>query len=212
MHPDFWHERWSSNQIGFHESAANPLLVEHFAALGLSPGARVFVPLCGKTLDIDWLLAQGHRVVAAELSQLAVAEVFARLDLAPEVDDAGELARLRAADLEVFVGDFFGLSAAALGEVDAVYDRAAMIALPAEMRRRYVAHMRTLVGAAPQLLVTLDYEQDCIAGPPFAVSSDEVRQYHGGRAPRLLAHHAVAGGLKGRCPATENVWLIPTVS
>ncbi len=212
MHAAFWHERWSSNQIGFHESAVNPQLVTHFAALGLSPGARVFVPLCGKTLDIDWLLARGNPVVGAELSELAVAQLFQRLALPPVVERVGELARWRAADLEVFVGDFFALTPAALGAVAAVYDRAAMIALPPEMRLQYVAHMGELVNDAPQLLVTLDYEQDCMAGPPFAVGSDEVRRFHGDRRPQLLARHEVAGGLKGRCPATENVWLVPGLS
>ena len=209
MHADFWHERWSNNQIGFHESAVNPLLVTHCAELGLSPGARLFLPLCGKTLDIDWLLAQGHRVVGAELSPLAVAQLFERLEMAPVVERAGEMQRWRTADLDVFVGDFFALSAAALGPVDAVYDRAAMIALPPEMRRRYVAHMDALVHSVPQLLVTLEYEQECMPGPPFAVMDAEVLGSHGRREPRLLASHAVPGGLKGRCPAREKVWLLP---
>lgn len=208
MHAEFWHERWSSNQIGFHEGAVNPLLVTHCAALGLLPGARLFLPLCGKTLDIDWLLAQGYRVAGAELSPLAVAQLFERLGTAPSIERAGEMERWSAAGLDVFVGDFFALSAAALGPVAAVYDRAAMIALPPDMRRRYVAHMDALV-SVPQLLVTLEYEQACMAGPPFAVMEVEVRGLHGKREPRLLASHEVPGGLKGRCPARENVWLLP---
>jgi thiopurine S-methyltransferase len=208
VHADFWHERWANNQIGFHEGAVNPLLVTHFAVLGLPQAARIFLPLCGKTVDIDWLLAQGCRVAGAELSPLAVAQLFERLGLVPAVARRGELERWSAAGLDVLVGDFFALSAAELGVVDAVYDRAAMIALPPDMRRQYVAHMDDLVNCAPQLLVTLDYEQECMAGPPFAVSSAEIREVHGHRESRLLASHAVPGGLKGRCPATENVWLL----
>jgi thiopurine S-methyltransferase len=208
MHPDFWHERWSNNQIGFHESAVNPLLVTHFDALRLASGARVLVPLCGKTLDIDWLLAQGYRVAGAELSALAVAQLFQRLGLKPQVQSAEGLQQWSAAGLDVFVGDFFALTAATLGAVDAVYDRAAMIALPPDMRRQYVAHMQALVKSAPQLLITLDYEQDRMAGPPFAVLPAEVQKLHALRRPRLLADHEVPGGLKGKCPANEKVWLL----
>jgi thiopurine S-methyltransferase len=140
MHTDFWHERWSTNQIAFHESEANPLLVAHFAALGLAKGARVFVPLCGKTLDIDWLLAQGYHVVGAELSPLAVTQLFERLGVTPQLTRVGKLERWSVPHLDLFVGDFFALTPDLLGTVDAVYDRAALIALPSDLRGRYAAH------------------------------------------------------------------------
>jgi thiopurine S-methyltransferase len=205
MQADFWHQRWSSNQIGFHEPEVNPLLVMHLDALDLSPGARIFLPLCGKTLDIDWLLSRGYRVAGVELSPLAVAQLFERLGIAPTVG-SGALAQWSAPGIDVFVGDFFALSAAVLGAVDAVYDRAAMIALPPDMRRRYATQMHTLAHAVPQLLVTLDYEQVCMAGPPFAVRSEEIQELHGHRECTLLATHEVPGGLKGKCPASEKVW------
>jgi thiopurine S-methyltransferase len=215
MQADFWHERWSNNQIGFHESAVNPLLVTHFAALGVAKPARVFLPLCGKTLDIDWLLAKGYRVAGAELSALAVKALFDRLGLAPKVEVAGEgardVTRWSAAGLDVFVGDIFALSAAKLGSVDAVYDRAALIALPPDMRKRYAAHLNVLAKGAPQLLVTLDYDQSQIAGPPFSVGEGEVRRHYGERAIALLSSQELPGGLKGTCSATESAWFIRSV-
>jgi thiopurine S-methyltransferase len=206
MQPDFWHQRWRSNQIGFHESQANPLLVAHFEALGLAKGARVFLPLCGKTLDIDWLMALGYRVAGAELSPLAVAGIFERLAVKPASGRAGSLECRSIVDLDVFVGDIFDLSAAALGPVDAVYDRAALIALPPELRQRYAKHLRELTHGAPQLLVTLEYDQRQVDGPPFSVPAAEVRELYGMYSSVLLAQRDVPGGLKGRCPATENVW------
>ena len=179
MEADFWHERWSSNQTGFHESVVNPLLVNHFSALGVAKPARVFLPLCGKTLDIDWLLANGYRVAGAELSPLAVESLFDRLGMTPTVEALGDVERRTAAGLDVFVGDIFALSAAVLGCVDAVYDRAALIALPPDMRERYAAHLRALSKGAPQLLITLDYDQSRMAGPPFAVGEDEIRRHYG---------------------------------
>ena len=212
MQAEFWHERWSSNQIGFHESVENPLLVAHFAALGMAKGARVFLPLCGKTLDIDWLLSNGYRVAGAELSQLAVASLFERLKLVPTIEDVGGVAggfsRWSAADLDVFVGDIFALSAGVLGQVDSVYDRAALIALPPDMRERYAAHLDAITKGAPQLLITLAYDQSRMAGPPFSVVEGELRTLYGDRAPVQLSSQELPGGLKGKCPATEKAWLL----
>lgn len=212
MQAEFWHERWSSNQIGFHEDVENPLLVTHFGALGLPGAARVFLPLCGKTLDIDWLLGKGYKVAGAELSPLAVASLFERLKLSPTVEDHGgitrDTTRWSAAGLDVFVGDIFALSAAVLGDVDAVYDRAALIALPADMRGRYAAHVDTITKGAPQLLITLDYDQQRMAGPPFAVGEEEVRRLYGDRAPTLLASQELRDGLRGVRPVTESAWLL----
>lgn len=208
MQPDFWHERWATSQIGFHESQVNPQLVAHFEALALAKAARVFVPLCGKTLDIDWLLSHGYRVAGAELSAIAVAQVFQRLGTPPKIDRVAGMQRQSAAGLDIFVGDIFSLSADALGPVDGVYDRAALIALPPPMRRRYAAHLDTLTRGAPQLLVTLEYDQHCMEGPPFSVPGDEVRELYGNRAPMQRASREIPGGLKGKCPAVERVWLL----
>ena len=190
----------------------NPLLVAHFAALGVAKPARVFLPLCGKTLDIDWLLARGYHVAGAELSQVAVEALFERLKLPPTIErpsgTTGDISRWSSPGLDIFVGDFFALSAETLGDVDAVYDRAALIALPPEMRGRYAAHLDAITQAAPQLLIALDYDQARMAGPPFSVDEKEVRRLYGARAPALLSRQELPGGLKGVSPATESAWLL----
>jgi thiopurine S-methyltransferase len=155
---------------------------------------------------------RGYHVAGAEISQVAVAALFERLKLPPSIErpsgTTGDISRWSSPGLDIFVGDFFALSAAALGGVDAVYDRAALIALPPDMRRRYAAHLRDLANGAPQLLITLDYDQGKMAGPPFAVGEEEVRRLYGDRAPVLLSTQELPGGLKGQCPATENAWLL----
>ncbi|NHZ35968.1 thiopurine S-methyltransferase [Massilia rubra] len=209
MDRDFWHRKWASNEIGFHEGAANPLMVAHVGRLELAPGSRVFVPLCGKSLDVHWLLAQGYRVAGVELSQLAVDQLFADLGVTPEVSVAAELLHYRAPHIDIFVGDLFALSASMLGEVDAVYDRAALVALPEAMRARYVVHVGALAARAPQLLICYQYDQALMAGPPFSVGNDEVRQRYGhAYAVTLLDKAEVAGGFKGRFAACEAVWLL----
>ncbi len=209
MDAEFWLARWTERNTPFHRSEANDKLLAHFDALALKPGARVFVPLCGKTLDIGWLLGKGCTVAGAELSPLAVEELFAELGVTADVSSVGALTRHSAPGIDIFVGDIFDLSADALGPVDAIYDRAALIALPPDMRRRYVAHLRELTGAAPQLLLTIDYDQSQMDGPPFAVSDAEVREHYSAAYDvNQLSSEDVPGGIKGITPGREQVWLL----
>ncbi|MEO4048639.1 thiopurine S-methyltransferase [Pseudomonas sp. CAU 1711] len=208
MEHDFWHNRWATDQIGFHEPAANPLLIEHLSALNVAKGSRLFLPLCGKTLDIAWLLAAGYRVAGAELSELAVQQLFAELGRAPRIEALNaSLKRYESDDLEVFVGDIFALDARLLGPVDAIYDRAALVALPPSMRPGYARHLLELGAGAPQLLISFDYQQSLLAGPPFAVPAGELADLYGAHyLLRQLARQPLEGGLKGQCPAEEVVW------
>jgi thiopurine S-methyltransferase len=202
---EFWRSRWRQGRLGWHQETPNPLLLRHLPALGLSPGSRLFLPLCGKTRDIGWLLGQGFRVAGAELVEAAVEQLFAELGVEPAIEPAGGLKRYSAERIDVFVGDVFDLSAEALGPVDAVWDRAALIAMPPELRPAYAAYVAALAGRAPQLLVTLAYDQSVVAGPPFSVSDEEVRALYSGRYGLALLEGAEVD-LKGICPAQETVW------
>jgi len=209
MNVDFWNQKWKKNEIGFHESKPNPLLVSHFEKLKLVEGSRVFLPLCGKTLDIAWLLANGCRVVGAELSELAIEQLFIELGFDPVVTKLDNIARYSAENIDIFVGDIFELSSEIIGTVDAVYDRAALVALPEEMRKEYTKHLLEITSAARQLLITFEYDQSLIDGPPFSLNSDEVnRHYKGSYSLECIESLSVLGGLKGRCAATEHVWLL----
>lgn len=211
MDMHFWHRKWETNEIAFHERQANPHLVKYVSALALAPGSRVFLPLCGKTRDIAWLLAQGYRVAGVELSKLAVDQLFAELEVVPEVTQHGTLQHYRAARLDVFVGDMFAMTPALLGPVDAVYDRAALVALPQEMRPRYAALLAALTDRAPQLLISYEYDQSLLPGPPFSIGAGEVAELYLGTLDyraTLLGSAEVAGGLKGKIPSRESIWLL----
>lgn len=182
MEPEFWHERWEQQQIGFHQPEGHPMLPAYWPGLDLAPDARVLVPLCGKTPDLLWLAERGHAVTGIELSGRAAADFFAEQGLESRVAPVGSFerhqARHGAGRIEILVGDFFAAVPATLGVFDAFYDRAALIALPPEMRADYVAHLHGLLTAnAPGLLITLDYDQSTMKGPPFAVSEAEVRAH-----------------------------------
>jgi len=209
MKKDFWIQTWDNNEIGFHEGKPNALLVAHLKELSLVEGSRLFLPLCGKTQDISWLLSQGYRVVGAELSKLAVKQLFIELDLQPEITECGNVSRYGASNIDIFLGDIFEVSSELLGTVDATYDRAALVALPEEMRKQYTSHLLEMTGNAEQLLITFEYDQTVMPGPPFSISSDEVnRHYKDHYDVTLLESISVPGGLKGQCAAIENIWLL----
>ena len=209
MNRSFWLQKWQDNEIAFHESKANPLLVNHFKQLALRQGSRVFVPLCGKTLDIGWLLSMGHNVSGIELSAIAIEQLFAELGTKPQISAVGKLTRYSEEGIDIFVGDIFDLSAELLGRVDAIYDRAALVALPEEMRKRYTAHLMAITHIAPQLLISFEYDQDLMAGPPFSVSGAEINRHYADNYHLTLAESIdVVGGLKGKCAAMENIWLL----
>ncbi len=209
MDPDFWHRRWRKDEIGFHEGEANALLVRHFEEAFARRQDRVFLPLCGKTRDIGWLCSTGRRVVGAELSETAIEQLFDELGVTPLRSERDPFVHYGAEGIDIYVGDIFDLTAEVLGAVDVVYDRAALVALPGEMRLRYADHLMRITTLAPQFLITFEYDQTQMDGPPFAVTGDEVHRCYGDRYERTLcASVEVAGGLKGRCAATEKVWLL----
>lgn len=176
MDAGFWHSRWQDGRIGFHQDRPTPLMLQHWPSLGVQPGARVFVPLCGKSLDLAWFASQGLRVLGAELSQHAVEQFFAEHGLTPDVEDSRYGRHFRAGDIEIICGDAFALDEDALRDCHAVFDRAALIALPPTMRESYVRDLYSRLPATCRgLVITLEYPQQEKAGPPFSVEEDEVR-------------------------------------
>lgn len=209
MEKQFWHDKWERNEIAFHGGEPHPLLVHNLPALGLATGARLFLPLSGKSLDIGWLRGRGYEVAAIELSRLAIEQLFAELKIEPRVSEVGPLELFEADGLSVFVGDFFDLGREALGTVDAIYDRAALVALPEPLRERYAGHLVHLTHAAPQLLISFDYDPSLLVGPPFSVPEHEVRRHYGAAYHiRGLGRHEVKGGIRGVGPIYEDVWLM----
>lgn len=212
MDEAFWQQRWRDNKIAFHEEQGNALLRAHFHRLSLQAGARVFVPLCGKAHDLAWIAAQGCRVVGIELNRSAVEAVFAALGADPEVESLGDLTRYSTGTLELFVGDFFDLSRERLGPVDAIYDRGALVALPAAMRTSYARHLTALTKTASQLLISYEYDQTQTEGPPFSVSDAEISELYADRYKQEhIAGAAISGPLAERCSGTENAWLLSPI-
>ena len=180
MQHEFWHKKWASNQIGFHLPQVNPHLQRHWPDLNIPASARVLVPLCGKSLDLPWLAGLGHQVLGVELSEKAVEDFFTEHQLQPQISENGAFKVYRADAIELWCGDVFALTADDVAECTALYDRAALIALPPPMRERYAAQLQQILPQGLEgLLITLDYDQTQIPGPPFAVNDDEAQRLLG---------------------------------
>lgn len=173
MHDD-WLDRWEEGRIGWHEPDGSAALKAHWPKL--ASGDRVLVPLCGKSLDLRWLAERGLAVTGVEMSLIAIEAFFREQQLDFEHIE-GPMDRYRARDLDItlYCGDFFEFEDEPF---KAVFDRGSLIAIPRDVRPHYVVHLDSLMRAdSVRLLVTLEYDQSRVAGPPFAVMPDEVRQY-----------------------------------
>ena len=215
MEADFWNQRWQDNKIAFHQGRVNPMLGTHVGELALEPGARVLVPLCGKAVDMRWLIDQGYQVVGVELSSIAVRDFFEEQAIPWQEREADGFTVYEGDSVTVWCGDFFAVTRETLGDIAAVYDRAALIALPDEMRSRYVDSLLQIVGPiTPILLLTYEYPQSETEGPPFSVGIDEVyRRFENRRSVTVLESRDVLEqeqGLRerGLTSLTEHAFLI----
>ncbi|AON56175.1 thiopurine S-methyltransferase [Herbaspirillum seropedicae] len=191
MEAEFWLERWRDGRTHFHQSRVTPLLQKYWLSLALPAGSTVLVPLCGKSLDMLWLAEQGHRVLGVELSELAITQFFSEHQLVPLVHESAQGRHYAAGNIELICGDIFALEEATLAACAGAYDRAALIALPPAMRARYVTEVYgRLPAQARSLLITLEYDQQKMDGPPFSVSEEEVL--------RLYAPHSEAQAIDRR--------------
>lgn len=201
MDPDFWHDRWQSKSIGFHQTEVNRYLQKYIDELALTSGDTVFVPLCGKSLDMWWLHEQGFNVIGIELSEIAAKSFFTEAGKQACKIRHGDFVSWKYADVEILCGDFFDLNVDVLGKVDAVFDRAALIALPLEMRVQYVEQLESLLPPGTRgLLITLEYLQEEMTGPPFSVSEQEVGKLYAGDFQLELVedHNAIEKNLRFR--------------
>jgi thiopurine S-methyltransferase len=182
MDAEFWHNRWRDNLIPFHKERTNHYLKKYFGTLGLGDGDRVLVPLCGKSVDMGWLRQRGCAVTGVELSEIAARDFFSEQGIAASRRQDGAFQILEGEGITLLCGDIFALDSTHTGNISAVYDRAALVALPREMRVRYVEHLQSLLAPeVPTLLLTFEYPAHEIEGPPFSVDEAQVRALYGGR-------------------------------
>lgn len=170
-----WIQRWKDGKIGWHRDQVNSKLIEFIDCLRLNQGDTIFVPLCGKSADMVYLLKQGFKVIGVELSQLAIKHFFSENNLDYTLKRTSLFSLYQADNITLYCGDYFALDKSMLKSVSAVYDRAALIALPIDLRAKYAQHLYSIIlNDCRVLLLTLNYPQSQMSGPPYAVNEAEV--------------------------------------
>lgn len=210
-----WLGRWQENRIGFHQENVNSRMIRYWHRLALNPAASVFVPLCGKTQDMIWLKEAGYSVIGNELSDIACRDFFNENALALSESKRGKFNRFANQQVELLQGDFFDLVRENLEDVTGVFDRASLVALPANLRTQYADHMATiLTPGCKMLLITMEYDQSKMQGPPFSVTEEEVRElFSSSFTIETISESSgpeILGNLKDRGleTLTEKVYLI----
>lgn len=208
----FWHKKWEKDDIKFHEGEANRLFVQNFQKFFLLNTGRIFLPLCGKSFDIHWLLSRGYRIVGIELSKIAIKQLFVDLGITPKIENIDQMIHYSAHNIDIFEGDIFDLSTQILGSVDFIYDRAALVALPKALRYKYASHIAQITNQTPQLLICYEYDQLLMNGPPFSVNFEEIHElYKNFYTLKLIKSINVPHGLKG-IEAKEKIWHLDRLS
>lgn len=191
MELDFWHQRWNQDQIAFHLPVVNPYLTRYWPLFNAPPASQVFIPLCGKSIDITWFASQQYSVLGVECSDKAINEFFKEQQLPSNLIQLKQFKQYNSENIKLLQGDFFKLTKDILADITIVYDRASLIALPVSMRKEYVALLgEMLPETAEMLLITLEYNQDLMSGPPFSVTQDEVSRLYEGFYKVELLHEA----------------------
>ena len=176
---DFWLNCWENNAIGFHEGKPNQLMINQFHEFKKQlHSQRLFIPLCGKAIDIQWLISNGCAIVGVELSEIAINALFEILNITPTITQLDLFKHYSAKNIDIYVGDIFDLSADIIGPINGIYDRAALVALPYETRTRYANHLIQITKSSPQLLITFDYDQNHMTGPPYSIPKKEVARLY----------------------------------
>ena len=193
MQPDFWLNRWRAAQIGFHQAAVDRHLKAYWPLLKLASDSRVFVPLCGKSLDLMWLRERGHSVTGVELSPVALESFLMEHGIPARRRVLADFDVFEAEGLKLYRGDFFELTRAQLGNPSAVYDRAALISWTPEARQSYVKQLTSLTSPGTQtLLIAVEYPPEQMQGPPFPLTRDTIENLYAGHySIEELARHEI---------------------
>ena len=170
-----WESRWQEDRIGFHLKEVNPYLIRFSDQLLDQNSDKIFVPLCGKTLDLCWLTTKTKKVIGVELVNKAVLDFFAENNIDYLLQQDETLQKFSSKSIDIYLSDFFDLNPKQTSLFKAIYDRASIVAIEEPKRREYVDHLISFLDPSGRiLLITLEYNQNQMEGPPYNVPIEEI--------------------------------------
>jgi len=154
---------------------------------------RVLVPLCGKTVDLAYLARHPKvkQVIGVEGIGKAIEEFASENpELMVVPVEEREKSSTQQQPFKIWTGktilmlegDFLELAdAARSGQVDAIWDRAALVAVDPSVRELYVETHRRMLKPGGRILLSTYVRRsgDPTKGPPFSIDEDEVRRLYG---------------------------------
>lgn len=184
-----WLQSWREDRIDFHQTSVNQFLKKFWPILNLPKDSRIFVPLCGKSLDMLWLAKKGYQVIGIELSAIAVRDFFRENGMQPTRSQTGKFTLWKCDNIRILCGDYFNLSPKDLGNIDMVYDRAALTALPEETRKRYVTHLFHIISSRSNIfLLTIEDAEEHQTMTQALGIGDEIRTLYTKKFDISLTH------------------------
>ena len=184
MEKGFWLKKWDDNQIGFHEEDYNPNLVKFWPQLASDNQlSTILVPLCGKTKDILYLAAQGHKVIGVELSELAAKSFFEENQLAYQEESHKDWKRFTSDNISILVTDLLKIDLDLLKDCNGFYDRASVVALPLVMRKEYIQLLLSLPHLKAGLMIAMSFDDNkSEVGPPFSMDQADIKMLFDGKS------------------------------
>lgn len=184
-----WLQLWRDKTLDFHQDVVNSRLTKFWPKLKLAKASKVFVPMCGKSLDMIWLAEQGHDVLGVELSPIAVRDFFKENGWKAKKSIVGDFTLWQYENIIILCGDFFSLTKDELGEIDIIYDRASLTALSEDTRKEYVTHLKNIIKNQTKifLLTTEDADADMSLRRALGVD-DEINKLYSAEYDIELAH------------------------
>ena len=176
MELSYWLSRWKKGHTGFHMEEGYPGLSAHWPSLPIPSNPIVLIPLAGKSVDIKWISDRAQKVICSEISAAAIKQFFDQHKMKFSKTRFASFEIYQSQNIEFWCGDFMKLPLDKMSEIDLIYDKASIVALPDKMRISYSNKMISLSSDSTKILMhLLSYDQSEMTGPPFSVDPDEVK-------------------------------------
>jgi len=189
-----WKDRWDAGQIGFHKSDVHQTLVKYIDKLFPNGNkGKIFVPLCGKTVDMKWLADNGIDVIGLDAVRVSLEQFYSEHNIENSVEKCADLGQeaevFKSSDnkIRLYCADMFKFSPDIEGTFDAIWDRGSLVAIYRKDVPTYAEIIKKLLKPGASCLVEVfEYDVSIFDGvdnpqkppPPHPVLEEELRRLY----------------------------------